>query len=149
MPSSLGPAEILVILVVALIVLGPTKLPQAGRQVGKALTEIRRWTQDVKSEMTQAFDAEMTRPAQATTPAHPASTPPEPAATASGPAAMAAPTGPGAQAPIGPTGPEAQPPAPEPEAQPPGQAATASAPSADAADATEGAAEPTTPADRA
>lgn len=56
MPSSLGPAEILVILVVALIVLGPAKLPQAGRQVGRALAEMRRWTQDVKSEVTQAFD---------------------------------------------------------------------------------------------
>jgi sec-independent protein translocase protein TatA len=58
MPSSLGPAEILVILVVALIVLGPKKLPEAGRQVGKALTEIRRWTQDVKSAMQGAFQPE-------------------------------------------------------------------------------------------
>ena len=58
MPSSLGPAEILVILVVALIVLGPAKLPQAGRQVGKALAELRRWTTDVKSEVRTAFDVE-------------------------------------------------------------------------------------------
>ena len=58
MPSSLGPAEILVILVVALIVLGPNKLPQAGRQVGRALAEIRKWTTDVKSEVRTAFDVE-------------------------------------------------------------------------------------------
>ena len=58
MPSSLGPAEILVIIVVALIVLGPAKLPQAGRQVGKALAEIRKWTTDVKSEVKTAFDVE-------------------------------------------------------------------------------------------
>src|SRR5437868_6705852 len=58
MPSSLGPAEIIVILVVALIVLGPKRLPEAGRQVGKALSEIRRWTADMKSEMTSAFDAD-------------------------------------------------------------------------------------------
>ena len=58
MPSSLGPAEILVILVVALIVLGPKRLPEAGRQVGKALSEVRRWSQDVKYEMNQAFNAE-------------------------------------------------------------------------------------------
>jgi Tat protein translocase TatB subunit len=58
MPSSLGPAEILVILVVALIVLGPAKLPQAGRQVGKALSELRKWTSDVKSEVRTAFDVE-------------------------------------------------------------------------------------------
>lgn len=61
MPSSLGPAEILVILVVALIVLGPSKLPQAGRQVGRALAEVRRWTQDVKNEVSQAFDPEPPR----------------------------------------------------------------------------------------
>ena len=59
MPSSLGPAEILVILVVALIVLGPKRLPEAGRQVGKAISEIRRWSQDVKYEMNQAFNPEV------------------------------------------------------------------------------------------
>lgn len=62
MPSSLGPAEILVILVVALIVLGPKRLPEAGRQVGKAFSEVRRWSQDVKYEMTQAFEAEKAPP---------------------------------------------------------------------------------------
>lgn len=56
MPSSLGPAEILVILVVALIVLGPNKLPQAGRQLGKALSEVRRWTSDMKSEIKNVVD---------------------------------------------------------------------------------------------
>ena len=59
MPSSLGPAEILVILVVALIVLGPKRLPEAGRQVGKAISEIRRWSQAVKYEMNQAFNPEV------------------------------------------------------------------------------------------
>lgn len=62
MPSSLGPAEILVILVVALIVLGPARLPQAGRQVGKALAEVRRWTRDVQSDVRSAFDVEEKRP---------------------------------------------------------------------------------------
>lgn len=58
MPTSLGPAEILVILVVALIVLGPTRLPEAGRQVGKALAEVRRWSSDVKSEIRDAVEVE-------------------------------------------------------------------------------------------
>jgi len=62
MPSSLGPAEILVILVVALIVLGPSRLPEAGRQVGKALAEVRRWTRDVQAEVKTAFDADQKRP---------------------------------------------------------------------------------------
>lgn len=58
MPSSLGPAEIMMILVVALIVLGPKRLPEAGRQVGKALAEVRRWSSDVKREIRTAVDPE-------------------------------------------------------------------------------------------
>ena len=58
MPSSLGPAEIVVILIVALIVLGPKRLPDAGRQVGKALAEVRRWSTDVRSEIRNAVEPE-------------------------------------------------------------------------------------------
>lgn len=57
MPSSLGPAEILVILVVALIVLGPKRLPEAGRQVGKAIAEMRRWSQSIQGEVRSVIDA--------------------------------------------------------------------------------------------
>jgi TatA/E family protein of Tat protein translocase len=35
----------LVVAVIALIVLGPDKLPQVARQAGKAMGEFRRWTQ--------------------------------------------------------------------------------------------------------
>ena len=62
MPTSLGPAEILVILVVALIVLGPKKLPEAGRQVGKAIAEVRKWSQGFQDEIKSAMDPEATRP---------------------------------------------------------------------------------------
>lgn len=56
MPSSLGPAEILVILVVALIVLGPEKLPDVARQVGKAVAEVRRWSSGMQAELRDAID---------------------------------------------------------------------------------------------
>ncbi len=56
MPTNLGPAEILVILVVALIVLGPKRLPEAGKQVGKALAEVRRWSRGIQGEIRDAFD---------------------------------------------------------------------------------------------
>ena len=62
MPTSLGPAEILVILVVALIVLGPKKLPEAGRQVGKAIAEVRKWSQGFQDEIKGVIDPETTRP---------------------------------------------------------------------------------------
>jgi sec-independent protein translocase protein TatA len=38
---NLGPGEILVILTIALIVLGPKKLPEAGRAIGRGLREFR------------------------------------------------------------------------------------------------------------
>lgn len=62
MPSSLGPAEILVILVVALIVLGPNKLPDAARQVGKTIAEVRRWSQGLQDEIRTAIDPELAPP---------------------------------------------------------------------------------------
>jgi sec-independent protein translocase protein TatA len=39
--SAPGPMEILVILVVALIVLGPARLPDAARSVGKGMREFK------------------------------------------------------------------------------------------------------------
>ena len=78
MPSSLGPAEIMVILVIALIVLGPKRLPEAGRQVGKALAEVRRWSSDVKSEIRNAVEPEppgFPAPAPEPPPGVPAGTP--------------------------------------------------------------------------
>ena len=50
MPS-LGPAEILVVLVIALLVFGPDKLPEIGRQVGKGFREFQRVQQHLKSEL--------------------------------------------------------------------------------------------------
>ena len=59
---SLGPAEILVILVVALLVLGPSKLPEAARQVGKAMAEFRRVTSGFQAEMRDAFQEPVAPP---------------------------------------------------------------------------------------
>jgi Tat protein translocase TatB subunit len=44
----LGMGEIVVILVVALIVLGPTQLPDAAKSIGKAIRSLRRHTQDLQ-----------------------------------------------------------------------------------------------------
>lgn len=53
--GSIGPAEILVVLVVALIVLGPTRLPEAARSMGKAIAELRRVTSGMQAEVRDAF----------------------------------------------------------------------------------------------
>ncbi len=52
---SLGPAEILVILVVGLLVLGPQKLPEAGRQVARGLAEVKRLRTAVRDEIVGSF----------------------------------------------------------------------------------------------
>jgi sec-independent protein translocase protein TatB len=44
----LGTSELLVILVVALIIFGPRKLPQLSRQLGKSLGEFKRASEDFK-----------------------------------------------------------------------------------------------------
>src|SRR5262245_1394198 len=48
---NLGAPEILLILVVALLVFGPHRLPELGRQVGGAVRELRRMQDSVKSEL--------------------------------------------------------------------------------------------------
>lgn len=53
--GSIGPAEILVVLVVALIVLGPNRLPDAARSLGRAVNEVRRVTSGLQSEVREAF----------------------------------------------------------------------------------------------
>ncbi len=52
--GNLGGGEILVILLVALIVLGPAKLPPAVRQVGKIVGEIRRIGEGFQQELQEA-----------------------------------------------------------------------------------------------
>lgn len=55
MPN-IGPAEILVILVVALLVFGPQKLPEIGRQVGKAARELRRMQASLRDEVRDVLE---------------------------------------------------------------------------------------------
>ena len=55
---NIGGAEFLVILLVALLVLGPNKLPQAARQVGHFLGEFRRVADGFQQELKTAMDVE-------------------------------------------------------------------------------------------
>jgi sec-independent protein translocase protein TatA len=84
MPTSLGPAEILVILVVALVVLGPKRLPEAGRQIGRFVSEVRHWSSAIQSEIRDVIDleGEPQPPPPATAPPAPAvQSPPSPLPT--------------------------------------------------------------------
>ena len=46
----IGMPELIVILVVALVVLGPKRLPEVARTLGKAIAEFRRQTSDMMDE---------------------------------------------------------------------------------------------------
>jgi sec-independent protein translocase protein TatA len=50
----IGMPELMVIMVVALIVLGPSRLPEIARALGKGLAEFRRATSDVNEEIRKA-----------------------------------------------------------------------------------------------
>jgi TatA/E family protein of Tat protein translocase len=49
--GSFGFSEILVIMLLALILFGPKRLPDLARSLGKGLNELRRAAEDVKSEL--------------------------------------------------------------------------------------------------
>ncbi len=105
--SNLGTPEILVVLIVALLVLGPQRLPQAARQFGKAMAEFRRVTGGLQAEMRDAMSSIETEIKSAIDTDGPQATPP-PAKPAifEPPAVGPAPTGmPVAQTPIVPAAP--------------------------------------------
>ena len=66
MPFNIGPGELIIVLVIALVVLGPGKLPDVAQSLGKSLREFRKAATDV-SDATK-IDA----PAPAATQGHPA-----------------------------------------------------------------------------
>ncbi len=41
MPFSVGPMELVIVLVLALVILGPKRLPEAGKAVGKGMREFK------------------------------------------------------------------------------------------------------------
>ena len=63
MPN-IGAPELLVILLVALVVFGPRKLPELGKSLGNGLREFRKSTQGLKDSMSLDEPAAQTAPAQ-------------------------------------------------------------------------------------
>ncbi len=55
MPS-LGFGEILIILVLALVIFGPRRLPEMGRTIGRSMRELRRATSDIRAELETDLD---------------------------------------------------------------------------------------------
>ncbi len=60
MPFGIQPIHIVIVIIVALIIFGPKRLPEVGRWVGRSITEFRKGTQ----EMTTSLRDEMNRAEQ-------------------------------------------------------------------------------------
>jgi sec-independent protein translocase protein TatA len=58
MPFNIGPMELIVVLVIALVVLGPKKLPEVGKSLGKGMREFK----DSLSSMTGDDDHDEAKP---------------------------------------------------------------------------------------
>ncbi len=61
----IGPLEILVIFIVALIVFGPSKLPHIGRQVGRGFREFRKFQATLRDDIQDAFREDDEEPEEA------------------------------------------------------------------------------------
>ncbi|MGC9220132.1 MAG: Sec-independent protein translocase subunit TatA/TatB [Solirubrobacteraceae bacterium] len=70
------PTHLLFILVVALVVLGPKRLPEVGRQLGRGLRDFREGIQGIQHEAYSAFNP------QGDSPHQPPASPPGPSGTA-------------------------------------------------------------------
>ena len=74
--GTLGGPEVILILVVALIVFGPRRLPEIGKSMGKMLAEFRKASNDFKRTIEDELEAEKSRETQPTPAAAPEVTPP-------------------------------------------------------------------------
>jgi TatA/E family protein of Tat protein translocase len=100
----IGLPELIVILVVALLVFGPARLPELARSLGRGLAEFRRASTDLRQTLMDASEDAKIQPPPAApvTPASPPSpSPGEPATAIGGEAAQASNAEEAAQAPNG------------------------------------------------
>jgi sec-independent protein translocase protein TatA len=52
----IGPWELIVILIIALLVFGPKRLPDMGRSLGKAIREFRNAGKEIQNDITESID---------------------------------------------------------------------------------------------
>ena len=52
----IGPMELIIILVIALVVFGPKRLPDMGRSLGKAIREFRNAGKEIQNDIAESID---------------------------------------------------------------------------------------------
>ena len=75
----IGFPELIVILVVALLVFGPAKLPELARSLGRGLAEFRRASSDLRQSLNEAAQEPRIEPPEKPPAPEPAAKPEEPA----------------------------------------------------------------------
>jgi sec-independent protein translocase protein TatA len=85
--GSIGMPELIIILVIALIIFGPRKLPELGRSLGKSIGEFRRASNELRSTLEEEIRVEEQKTSAprtpSATPESPTSSPSEPTAGSS------------------------------------------------------------------
>jgi sec-independent protein translocase protein TatA len=65
--GSIGMPELIIILVIALIIFGPRKLPELGKSLGRSLNEFKRASTDLQNTLEQEIKLEEQKEQQAKT----------------------------------------------------------------------------------
>jgi sec-independent protein translocase protein TatA len=67
--GSIGMPELIIILVIALIIFGPRKLPELGKSLGRSLNEFKRASADLQNTLEQEIKLEEQKDKQSSQPA--------------------------------------------------------------------------------
>jgi sec-independent protein translocase protein TatA len=83
--GSIGMPELIIILVIALIIFGPRKLPELGRSLGRSINEFKKASNELRSTLEEEIrvDEQKERAAAAAAATPPSATPPPIDATVS------------------------------------------------------------------
>jgi sec-independent protein translocase protein TatA len=68
MPFNIGPFELLLVLILALLILGPGKLPEVGSAIGRSLREFRKASTDIQDSLSVEPSTSKANAAQPATP---------------------------------------------------------------------------------